>query len=217
MTKAVLGIIGGSGIYDLPGIEDVTERRVTTPWGEPSDVLRVGRVGATQVVFLPRHGRGHRIPPGEINYRANIDALKQLGVTDLASLAGHTVCAPKGTSSLKNLETMAPAATPVPADNHTGCLVKFQQGQADAITGDDTVLAGLAAQDPYAVVTDAPAITDEPYGLGVNLDNVYFVRYINAVLAQVRSDGEWKQIYNTWLASRLGKAPNPPTPNYGRG
>ena len=95
--------------------------------------------------------------------------------------------------------------------------MKFQQGQADAITGDDTVLAGLAAQDPYAVVTDAPAITDEPYGLGVNLDNVYFVRYINAVLAQVRSDGEWKQIYNTWLASRLGKAPNPPTPNYGRG
>ncbi len=78
MTKAVLRIIGGSGIYDLPGIEDVTERRVTTPWGEPSDVLRVGRVGATQVVFLPRHGRGHRIPPGEINYRANIDALKQL-------------------------------------------------------------------------------------------------------------------------------------------
>ncbi len=87
MTKAVLGIIGGSGIYDLPGIEDVTERLMTTPWGEPSDVLRVGRVGATQVVFLPRHGRGHRIPPGEINYRANIDALKQLGVTDLVSFS----------------------------------------------------------------------------------------------------------------------------------
>ncbi|HEX7373738.1 MAG TPA: S-methyl-5'-thioadenosine phosphorylase [Steroidobacteraceae bacterium] len=87
MGKAVLGIIGGSGVYDLPGIEAVSERRVTTPWGEPSDVLRIGRVGATEVVFLPRHGRGHRIPPGEINYRANIDALKQLGVTDLVSFS----------------------------------------------------------------------------------------------------------------------------------
>src|SRR5512140_3442392 len=87
MGKAVLGIIGGSGLYDLPGIESVTERRVTTPWGDPSDVLRIGRVGTTEVVFLPRHGRGHRIPPGEINYRANIDALKQAGVTDLVSFS----------------------------------------------------------------------------------------------------------------------------------
>jgi len=87
MTQAVLGIIGGSGIYDLPGIADVREERVSTPWGEPSDALRVGRVGDTKVVFLPRHGRGHRVPPSEINYRANIDALKQFGVTDLVSFS----------------------------------------------------------------------------------------------------------------------------------
>lgn len=87
MTKAVLGIIGGSGIYDLPGLEDLEERRVSTPWGDPSDVLRIGRIGGTRVVFLPRHGRGHRIPPGEINYRANIDALKRVGVTDLVSFS----------------------------------------------------------------------------------------------------------------------------------
>jgi 5'-methylthioadenosine phosphorylase len=87
MTRAVLGIIGGSGIYDLPGITDVREERVDTPWGEPSDVLRVGRVAATQVVFLPRHGRGHRIPPSDINYRANIAAMKLLGVTDLVSFS----------------------------------------------------------------------------------------------------------------------------------
>jgi 5'-methylthioadenosine phosphorylase len=87
MAKAILGIIGGSGIYDLPGITDVREERVNTPWGEPSDALRVGRVGATQVVFLPRHGRGHRIPPSDINYRANIAALKVLGVTDLVSFS----------------------------------------------------------------------------------------------------------------------------------
>jgi len=87
MAKAVLGIIGGSGIYDLPGLEDVTERHVETPWGEPSDALRVGRVGSTEVVFLPRHGRGHRLSPTDINYRANIDALKRFGVTDLVSFS----------------------------------------------------------------------------------------------------------------------------------
>jgi 5'-methylthioadenosine phosphorylase len=87
VSQAVLGIIGGSGLYDLPGLEDVVERHVDTPWGAPSDALRIGRVGETRVVFLPRHGRGHRIPPGEINYRANVDALKRAGVTDLVSFS----------------------------------------------------------------------------------------------------------------------------------
>ena len=87
MAKAVLGVIGGSGVYDLPGLVDVREERIATPWGEPSDALRFGRIAATQVVFLPRHGRGHRLSPSEINYRANIDALKRAGVTDLVSLS----------------------------------------------------------------------------------------------------------------------------------
>jgi 5'-methylthioadenosine phosphorylase len=87
MTKAVLGIIGGSGIYDLPGLEGVREEKMATPWGEPSDALRRGRIGSTNVVFLPRHDRGHRLSPSDINYRANIDALKRAGVTDLVSLS----------------------------------------------------------------------------------------------------------------------------------
>ena len=87
MSKAVLGVIGGSGVYDLPGLEDVREERIASPWGEPSDALRVGRVGSTDVVFLPRHGRGHRLSPSDINYRANIDALKRAGVTDLVSVS----------------------------------------------------------------------------------------------------------------------------------
>ena len=87
MTKAVLGIIGGSGIYDLPGLEDIREEHVASPWGEPSDSLRFGRIGTTRIVFLPRHGRGHRLSPSDIDYRANIDALKRAGVTDLVSLS----------------------------------------------------------------------------------------------------------------------------------
>ena len=63
MTKAVLGVIGGSGVYDLPGLEDVREERIASPWGEPSDALRIGRIGGTTMVFLPRHGRGHRLSP----------------------------------------------------------------------------------------------------------------------------------------------------------
>ena len=87
MTKSLIGIIGGSGIYDLPGLQDLREERVSTPWGEPSDALRFGRIGGTAAVFLPRHGRGHRLSPSGINYRANIDALKRVGVTDLVSVS----------------------------------------------------------------------------------------------------------------------------------
>ncbi len=87
MTKAVIGIIGGSGIYDLPGLEDLREEAISTPWGEPSDRLLRGRIGDTQAVFLPRHGRGHRLSPSGINYRANIDAMKRAGVTDIVSVS----------------------------------------------------------------------------------------------------------------------------------
>src|SRR5438876_4070412 len=87
MTKSVLGIIGGSGIYDLPGLEKVRTRRIKSPWGEPSAALRVGEIDGLSVVFLSRHDQGHRLAPSDINYRANIDVLKRAGVTDLVSLS----------------------------------------------------------------------------------------------------------------------------------
>ncbi len=87
MTKAVLGIIGGSGIYDLPGLEKVREQRIESPWGEPSAALRIGEIAGLPVVFLSRHDKGHRLSPSDINYRANIDVLKRAGVTDLISLS----------------------------------------------------------------------------------------------------------------------------------
>ncbi|HVZ54915.1 MAG TPA: S-methyl-5'-thioadenosine phosphorylase [Pseudolabrys sp.] len=87
MTKSVLGIIGGSGIYDLPGLENVREQRIESPWGEPSGALRIGEIDGLPVVFLSRHDKGHRLSPSDINYRANIDVLKRAGVTDLVSLS----------------------------------------------------------------------------------------------------------------------------------
>jgi 5'-methylthioadenosine phosphorylase len=87
MAKAIVGVIGGSGVYHLPGLTDLREEVVSTPWGEPSDALRFGRIGDTEAVFLARHGRGHRFSPSTINYRANIDALKRAGVTDIIALS----------------------------------------------------------------------------------------------------------------------------------
>jgi 5'-methylthioadenosine phosphorylase len=83
----VIGIIGGTGLYELEGLVDRTWRRVHSPFGAPSDELLFGRFGETRVVFLPRHGRGHRIPPHEINFRANIDALKRAGTTSVISVS----------------------------------------------------------------------------------------------------------------------------------
>jgi len=87
MTRTVLGIIGGSGIYDIEGLENARWQAVTGPWGAPSDQLLSGTLNGVDMVFLPRHGRGHIQTPSSINYRANIDALKRLGVTDLISVS----------------------------------------------------------------------------------------------------------------------------------
>lgn len=134
-----------------------------------------------------------------------------------ADLAELRVCAPNGTTSLDRIRDESPDAEIVPADNHTGCLVLFQQGQVDAITGDDTVLAGLAAQDPYAEVPpDQQAFSAEPYGVGVNPENRVLVRYLNSVLEEMRTDGSWQQSYDRWLADTLGSGAQPPPAKYGR-
>src|SRR3974390_3128123 len=87
MAKSVLGIIGGSGVYDLPGLSNVRDEMAHTPGGYPAGRLRIGEIDGLPVVFLPRHDKGHRLSPSDINYRANIDVLKRAGVTDLVSLS----------------------------------------------------------------------------------------------------------------------------------
>jgi len=151
-------------------------------------------------------------------YRSGQKILIRKGstITGLASLAGKQVCAPLGTSSLDNLVRLAPKAIPVPAATHTQCLVNLQQGKAEAITGDDTVLAGLASQDPYAVVLSEKPFTQEPYGVGIPADQVDMVRFVNAVLEKDRTSGDWATSYNTWLAPTLGKGAGQPQPSYGR-
>ncbi|MFC5729685.1 MULTISPECIES: glutamate ABC transporter substrate-binding protein [Nocardioides] len=135
------------------------------------------------------------------------------GPQDLAEVK---VCAPTGTTSIDNIRKAQPAAVAVTAANHTGCMVKFQQGEVDAITGDDTVLAGLAAQDElYARVPQQEAFTPEPYGIGAKAENVDLVRFVNDVLEEMRRDGSWQVSYDKWLRPYLGAA-TPPAPAYGR-
>ncbi len=83
----VIGVIGGSGVYDIDGLENTRWEKLASPFGEPSDALLFGELEGRKMVFLPRHGRGHRIPPGELNYRANIDVLKRAGVTEIISVS----------------------------------------------------------------------------------------------------------------------------------
>ncbi len=87
MTRWRLGVIGGSGLYELDGLENRRWSEVETPWGAPSDAILTGELDGVDMAFLPRHGRGHSIPPGDLNARANIAALKQLGCTDLLSIS----------------------------------------------------------------------------------------------------------------------------------
>ena len=112
MAKAVLGIIGGSGIYDLPGLANVREEHIATPWGEPSGALRIGDMAGLPVVFLPRHDKGHRLSPSDINYRANIDALKRAGVTDLRLAVGLRLV--QGGTAARHLRAGRPVRRPHP-------------------------------------------------------------------------------------------------------
>lgn len=137
------------------------------------------------------------------------------GITDLATLADRRVCAPQGTSSLTQIQQLVPQAIAVPSSTHTGCLVLFQKGKVEAITGDDTVLAGLAAQDPYAEVLAGDPFTAEPYGIGVPADQVDMIRFVNAVLEEMRSNGRWQRSYDRWLRPTLGVG-RQPVPGYGR-
>ena len=87
MSEWTIGILGGSGLYDIDALEEPQWIAIDTPWGAPSDELLIGRIGGVKFVFLPRHGRGHRIPPSEVNARANVDALKRTGCTDLVAIS----------------------------------------------------------------------------------------------------------------------------------
>ena len=189
-----------------------TAQRIPVLSGDPADDVDI--VARAMTITC---ARWEQIAFSTQYYRAGQKVLVPKGspVKAMEDLKGKRVCAPNGSTSMDKLKTFA-GLIPVGSDTHTGCLVLFQQGKVDAITGDDTILAGLAAQDPYAFVVKAPAFTEEPYGLGISAKHADFVKVVNGVLEEMRTGGQWTTAYNTWLREALGPAPTPPAAVYGR-
>ncbi|MPZ81077.1 MAG: transporter substrate-binding domain-containing protein [Actinophytocola sp.] len=134
-------------------------------------------------------------------------------VTSLDQLGGKKVCAAKGSTSIKTIAEHKADPIPVQVDNWSDCLIMLQQGQVDAMSTDDTILAGMVAQDPNVKMV-GPRITREPYGIGIPKKNVDMVQFVNGVLAQSVADGAWADSYDKWLGPTGEPRPDPPTPKY---
>ena len=158
--------------------------------------------------------RAEHIAVSTVYFDANQRVLvpKDLPVRGADGLAGKRVCAQVDTTSLATINRVAPTATLVVVQNWDDCLVALQQGQVDAVSTDDAILAGMAVQDPNLRIV-GPSLEPEPYGIGVNKAQDDLVRAVNASLERIRRDGMWLSLYHKWL-DVLGPAPRPPEPKY---
>jgi polar amino acid transport system substrate-binding protein len=182
---------------------------------ERESALTSGEVDLVVRTYTVTCERKYLVDFSTVYYDAHqkILSVKGSGIDSAAALGGKQVCAVSGTTSVSTLLALNPKPIVVPAANWTDCLVMLQQGQVDAVSTDDAVLAGLAKQDPNVAVV-GPSLEDEPYGIGVKLENKDLVRFVNGVLDRIRGDGTWERLYQTWLSSSLGPSPGPPPPRY---
>ncbi|MPY98462.1 MAG: transporter substrate-binding domain-containing protein [Actinophytocola sp.] len=177
------------------------------------DVLRDGTVDVVVRTMTINCERRELIEFSSVYFVAGQRVLvtKRSGYTGLADLAGKKVCATTGSTSLSNIASAASGPVPVAVDNWSDCLVLLQQGQVEAISTDDTILAGMAQQDPATHVV-GPKFTSEPYGVGIPKEDTDMVRYVNAVLAKFRKS-TWQAVYDRWIEPALGPG-TPPEPTY---
>lgn len=181
--------------------------------GERVDALKNRTVDVVVKTMSVTCDRLHDVAFSSPYYVASqrILALRGSGITDAADLADKRVCAARGVTSIGRLQSIAPRVKMVTTSTWADCLVMIQQGQVDAVSTDDTILAGLAEQDPWVQVV-GPSLGTEYYAVGIPKGQDDMVRFVNGVLAQVRADGQWQQWYNRWL-SILGPG-YPPQPVY---
>jgi polar amino acid transport system substrate-binding protein len=147
-----------------------------------------------------------------LNANQRILAARDSAISQPSDLSGKRVCVAKGTTSLQRIQQITPQPIIVVVVTWADCLVALQQRQVDAVSTDDSILAGLVVQDPYLHIV-GPSLNEEPYGIGVNLQNTGLVRFVNGTLERVRRDGTWNTLYRKWLTV-LGPAPAPPVARY---
>jgi polar amino acid transport system substrate-binding protein len=180
------------------------------------DAVRSGKVDIVASALTINCFRRELVEFSAPYYEAGQRLLVPAGspITGLGDLRGRRVCATSGSTSLQSLINKHSGAIPVPVSQRTDCLVRLQQGTVDAITSDDAILLGFQAQDPYTKLV-GPRFEREPYGMAVNRAHPEFVRFLNGVLARMRSDGRWAALDRRWL-QRLdhGRPHRPPTPHY---
>jgi polar amino acid transport system substrate-binding protein len=176
--------------------------------------LRSGRVDLVADIMTINCMRWSQIAFSTEYFHAGQQVLvrKNSPYTDVGQLNGRKVCTATGSTGSQNLTSLYPKVVQVRVANISDCMVLFQQETVEGIVSDNTVLSGFASQDPYARIAGGQ-FTKEPYGLGFPAENVDFVRFVNALLQDMRTDGRWATIYRRWLPAPV---PNPPPAVYGR-
>lgn len=189
MGEWCIGVIGGSGLYDLSELEEAESLDVRTPWGAPSDTIRVGRIAGRRFAFLPRHGRGHRTAPHKLNYRANIDALKRAGATDILALSA--------VGSLR--EELAPGAFVT-----VNQFVDRTRGRASSFFGDG-VVAHVSMADPICPrLSDMAAAAAQETGISIHRDAVYLA--MDGPQFSTRAES---RLYRQWGCDVIGMTAMP--------
>lgn len=176
--------------------------------------LEKGEVDIVVRTFSATCDRWQKINFSAIYYIAGQKLLvdKTSDITDNTKLGGKKVCAQRGSTSINKLTTLDPKPVPVATDTWSDCLVMLQQNQVDAVSTDDTILAGMAAQDPNVKIV-GNRFTEELYGIGIPKPSEDMVRFVNAVLEKSIRDQQWQASFNKWLADTV-EAANPPSPEY---
>ncbi|SCL31620.1 amino acid ABC transporter substrate-binding protein, PAAT family [Micromonospora rhizosphaerae] len=216
------------GTGDLVGFEiDLAHEIARAIFGDPGKVLfravrtaereQAVQTGAVDIVIRSMTmncDRWQRVSFSTEYFSAGQAILVAKGspIKGLRDLTGRKVCAATGSTSIRNIAAKAPQALPVSAADALDCLVMLQQNQVAAVSTDDAILAGFAAQDPGTTVLPE-RFTEEPYGMAMQKESPDLVRFVNGVLERLRADGTWTRLYNKWLTA-LGSTPQPPAARY---
>ncbi|GAA4820997.1 glutamate ABC transporter substrate-binding protein [Tomitella cavernea] len=234
--RVIVGLDQGSNLFsfrdplsgDLLGFDvDIAHQVARDLFGDPTKVefhflssaqreeaLREGTVDMVVKTMTITCERARSVAFSTVYYRAAQRVLvpRDSPVRGPADLGGKTVCMAAGTTSIPSLWNVQPSARIMTVPSWGDCLVALQQRQVDAVSTDDTILAGMVAQDPNLMIVGDP-IEQEPYGIGMHKGDDALVRFVNGTLERIRDDGTWQHIYDRWLTV-LGPAPEPPAPRY---